>query len=199
MNRHAKTIKMGGIPSFNHRLRAFIDLTFKTSTGWIDDRLEIVNDLPIWAFVFYLMRCGHLDLAAKFVDGNREMFANDRKFVSYFEQYVNADYYCVSKPTQEAILADYYKLEYGEKVIDPYKLIVYKIIGRCELHKKSLPDVIRNTEDYIWLQVTMYYLLTNRKKKTNILITCSLHWFERLLTKNPIHLNAIDYPMFKSM
>lgn len=153
LNRHAQTIKIGGNPLFNHRLRAFMDLTFKTNSGWSDDRLEIVDNLPVWAFVYYLVRCGHLDMAANFVDTHREMFAVERKFVSYFEQYVNAEYHTVSPSTQRAILADYNRFEYGEHVVDPYKLILYKIMGRCELHKKSHPDIIRTVEDFIWLQV----------------------------------------------
>lgn len=40
--------------------------------------------------------------------------------------------------------------------MDPYKLILYKIIGRCELNKKSLPDVVATTEDYVWLQVRLF-------------------------------------------
>ncbi|CEP18109.1 hypothetical protein [Parasitella parasitica] len=155
LNRHAQTIKIGGNPSFNHRLNAFINLTFKAASGWTDERLEIVNDSPIWAFIFYLIRCGRLELAAQFVDANREKFAGDRKFVSYLEEYVRADYHCVSKATQEAILADYHALEYGEKEVDPYKRILYKILGRCELHKRTFSEVIHNTEDYIWLQLTL--------------------------------------------
>ncbi|GAN05672.1 NIC-domain-containing protein [Mucor ambiguus] len=155
LNRHAQTIKIGGNPLFNHRLRAFMNLTFKTNSGWSDDRLEVVENLPIWAFVFYLMRCGHLDMAAEFVDTHREMFATERKFVSYFEEYVNAEYHTVSPATKKAILADYNKFEYGEHAVDPYKLILYKIMGRCELHKKSQPDIIRTVEDFIWLQLTM--------------------------------------------
>ncbi|EPB91877.1 hypothetical protein HMPREF1544_01170 [Mucor circinelloides 1006PhL] len=155
LNRQAQTIKIGGNPLFNHRLRAFMDLTFKTNSGWTDDTLEIVDNLPIWAFVYYLMRCGHLDMAATFVDTHREMFAKERKFVSYFEQYVNAEYHTVSPSTQKAIIADYNRFEYGEHVVDPYKLIIYKIMGRCELHKKNQPDVIRTVEDFIWLQLTM--------------------------------------------
>lgn len=153
LNRHAQTIQIGGNPLFNHRLRAFMRLTFKTNSGWSDDRLEVVEDVPIWAFVYFLMRCGHLDMAAEYVDTNREKFATERKFVSYFEQYVNAEYHTVSPATQRAILADYNKFEYGEHVVDPYKLILYKIMGRCELHKKSQPDIIRTVEDFIWLQV----------------------------------------------
>lgn len=65
----------------------------------------------------------------------------------------------VSKGTQEAILADYHKFGYGEKKVDPYKLILYKILGRCELHNKTFPDVIKSTEDYLWLQVNREQIL----------------------------------------
>ncbi|KAI9482779.1 MAG: Nup93/Nic96-domain-containing protein [Benjaminiella poitrasii] len=155
LNRNAKRIKVGGIPSFNYRLRAYIDLVFKNGSEWTDDRLEIVKGLPIWVFIFLLMRSGHLDLAAKYVDSHREMFVNDKKFVSYFEQYVNAEDHCVSKATQDEILQDYYRFEYGERVVDPYKLLIYKIIGRCELHKFNLPNTIQTIEDYVWLQLML--------------------------------------------
>lgn len=73
------------------------------------------------------------------------------------------------KTTQEAILADYHKFEYGEQVVDPYKVLIYKIIGRCELYKKSSSALVQTTEDYIWLQV---HERSNRfdKKKTRVLI-----------------------------
>ncbi|KAI8644553.1 Nup93/Nic96-domain-containing protein [Parasitella parasitica] len=163
LNRHAQTIKIGGNPSFSHRLNAFINLTFKAASGWSDKRLEIVDDSPIWVFMFYLIRCGRLELAAQFVDTNREKFAEDRKFVLYFEEYVNAEYHCVSKATQEAILADYHTLEYGEQAVDPFKVILYKILGRCELHKKTLFEVIHTTEDYIWLQLTLVREVTDEE------------------------------------
>jgi nuclear pore complex protein Nup93 len=41
--------------------------------------------------------------------------------------------------------------------IDPYKFAVYKIMGRCELNKRTLPHITSSTEDWLWLQVQ--YLL----------------------------------------
>lgn len=70
-------------------------------------------------------------------------------------------YVSTSKATQEAILADYYKFNYGDDVVDPYKILIYKIIGRCELHIKSYPDVIKTTEDYIWLQARFFRVKVN--------------------------------------
>lgn len=58
----------------------------------------------------------------------------------------------VSKTTHDEILADYYVFEYGEQKADPYKSLVYKIIGRCELNKKTT-RIMKNQEDYLWLQV----------------------------------------------
>jgi nuclear pore complex protein Nup93 len=88
LNRNATKLKVGGIPSVTHRLRAFIDLIFKTSNGWNDSRLEIVDDLPIWAFIYLLIRSGNISTAAEFIDTQREMFASERKFVPYFEEYI---------------------------------------------------------------------------------------------------------------
>lgn len=90
MDKNATKIQIGGIPSFTHRLKAFINLVFKTATEWIDDRLEIDEGLPIWAFVFLLMRTGHLDLAKKFVNDHFQRFSTEGKFVAYFNEYMEA-------------------------------------------------------------------------------------------------------------
>ncbi|KAG2214436.1 hypothetical protein INT47_000992, partial [Mucor saturninus] len=164
LNKNATKVKAGGNPAVTHRLRAFVELVFKTTSGWTDDRFEIVDAFPVWVFIYILIRCGHLDIAAKYVESNAEKFASERRFVEYFKEYVKADHHCVSKDTQESILADYHKFGYGSTKVDPYKLIIYKIIGRCELHKKSFPDVIKTTEDYIWLQLMLVREVTATEK-----------------------------------
>lgn len=93
LNKNATKVKAGGIPSVTHRLRAFVDLVFKTTSGWSDPRLEIVDGLPIWVFIYTLMRSGHLDIAAKYIDSNIEMFASERKFINYFKEYVTSEYH----------------------------------------------------------------------------------------------------------
>ncbi|KAI8326760.1 Nup93/Nic96-domain-containing protein [Choanephora cucurbitarum] len=155
LNKHATRIQIGGNPSIIHRMRAFILYTFKTSTGWTDDRLEIVGDFPLWAFIYFLIRTGHLHVAAQFVDEHQEMFFGERRFVSYFLEYAKAPNHSVSQAMREAIQTDFARLCYGEDIVDPYKILLYKILGRCELHSKTLPDVIRNTEDFIWLQLML--------------------------------------------
>ncbi|KAI9366537.1 Nup93/Nic96-domain-containing protein [Pilaira anomala] len=159
LNKNADKIKVGGIPSFTHRLRAYIDLVFKTTP---DSRTEVVDGLPIWVFIYHLLRSGNLDLATKFIDSNGEMFASDRKFAIYFQEYITAEHHNVSELTRKAILADYIRLY--ENDADPYKLIIYKIMGRCELHRKHFPDVIKTTEDYIWLQLMLIREVTETER-----------------------------------
>lgn len=90
LDKNATKIQIGGIPTFTHRLKAYINLVYKTADHWMDDRLEIVEGIPIWAFVFLLMRSGHIDLASKFINDRPELFATERKFVSYFNEYTTA-------------------------------------------------------------------------------------------------------------
>jgi len=46
-------------------------------------------------------------------------------------------------------------MKYGNTPYDPYKCLLYKIIGRCELKLKDKPDIICTTEDYLWLQLNL--------------------------------------------
>lgn len=69
---------------------------------------------------------------------------------------------------------------YGEVSADPYKILLYKIIGRCELQNESSPNAINTIEDYMWLQLTLVreqvyeerysyetYRLSDLKRKVN--------------------------------
>ena len=115
---------------------------------------QIVNDTAIWTFVYLLIRSGHPDLALKYVRDNEQLFSTEPNFVRYFTEYMDSPSRRLRKATHDAITADYQRLEYGQQNVDPYKLILYKIIGRCELNKKRVPEIC-TTEDYMWLQVSI--------------------------------------------
>lgn len=61
-----------------------------------------------------------------------------------------------SKHTRNTILESYRRLCYTGQGSDPYKIALYKILGRCELYKKNLPEVTPSIEDYLWLQVRTF-------------------------------------------
>jgi nuclear pore complex protein Nup93 len=58
---------------------------------------------------------------------------------------------------------DYHLMEYSNQNVDPYKLILTKILGRCGLIKKTYPEVIKASEDYLWLQVRFLFLTCESK------------------------------------
>lgn len=84
---------MGGIPLITHRLLGYINISYKTNSGWKEDGLEIINDVPIWLFIYLLLRIGHLDIAAKYVNENRDMFHLERKFIDYLQEYVESPHH----------------------------------------------------------------------------------------------------------
>ncbi|CAO3621472.1 unnamed protein product [Cunninghamella echinulata] len=151
----AHEIKPGGNPSFILRLKSFIKVTFKTGSDWTDPRLEIINDLPVWTYLFMMLRCGQDHFALEFIEEHAAWYKSEPNFVSYLKEYLTNPDRCISKETHENVLKDYQRLEYSEMNSDPYKTILLKIIGRCELNKKNMSDVIKTTEDYLWLQLTL--------------------------------------------
>ena len=85
----------------------------------------------------------------------------DRPFVKYFAEYVESEDRTLSASMQERLLSDFnQRIRYSSDSVDPYKLTLYKIIGRCELNKRTTP-VIGALEDFIWLQVRLVFFALN--------------------------------------
>ncbi|KAG2227549.1 hypothetical protein INT45_002234 [Circinella minor] len=153
--RHARDAKAGGVPSPAHRIRVFMNLKFKKGSGeWSDPRYEVVNGTAIWTYLYLLIRSGHSKQALQYVKENESLFSSEPQFVHYFTEYMESPERRLRKATYDAVVADYQRLEYGQQNADPYKLILYRIIGRCGLNKKRLPE-IGTTEDYMWLQLSL--------------------------------------------
>lgn len=53
---------------------------------------------------------------------------------------------------------------YGNVRYDPYKILLYKVIGRCEVEKRNIPTVIRTTEDYLWLELVLVHESVHDKR-----------------------------------
>lgn len=60
----------------------------------------------------------------------------------------------VSNASRIIIDQHYRSLKYSNLACDPYKLLLYKIIGRCELQNKS-EGIITMVEDSLWLQLML--------------------------------------------
>lgn len=51
------------------------------------------------------------------------------------------------------------KLRHFRESVDPYKFAIYKLMGRCDLKKRTVQEVNHTTEDYLWFQVSSSVLI----------------------------------------
>jgi len=116
--------------------------------NWIRAFLKVkmpaIRD-PIWPLYFYLFRCGHAEKALQLLKMRKESL---RDFTTALEIYVQNP---TAKLPRE--LSEKLRREYTVENIDPFKYLLFKIVGRFDIDKKTVPEVIQATEDYIWLQL----------------------------------------------
>ncbi|ORX90251.1 NIC-domain-containing protein [Basidiobolus meristosporus CBS 931.73] len=148
---------LGGIPSIHNKIRAYINLKLWRPGNVFPPHLEVYNNTPIWAHIYYLLRSGHAQEAYKFALEHQNYLQNsESSFVAYFKAYLNDENHLLPNNMREYLLAEYTQQTRNVRDIpDPYKIAVYKILGRCELKQKTVADVIQTTEDYLWLQLTL--------------------------------------------
>ncbi|CAM0138744.1 nuclear pore complex subunit [Umbelopsis sp. WA50703] len=173
LQKHVREAKIGGIPSIANRIRAYMNIALKRSGVWITPRLEVLHDIPIWAYVFFLFRAGRADIALEFVGRNEALFKTEPQFIYYLQEYLADPNHIPSKHTRNTILESYRRLCYSTEGGDPYKLALFKILGRCELYKKNLPEVTPSIEDYLWLQLSLVREVSNTMDPSTDVYTLS--------------------------
>jgi nuclear pore complex protein Nup93 len=112
----------------------------------------------VWVLIFYLLRSGHIKEVVEYVTSNAASFRNiDRNFVTYIASYVSNNDRRLKRDLQDRINAEYTQRQRiaPEDSIDPYRMACYKVIGRCDLNKRSLEGVSQGVEDWTWLQFSL--------------------------------------------
>lgn len=153
--------KVGGIPSIFHKFRGYINVKLaanKDTPEWSIKNFDFVSDVPCWALIFYLLRAGFLEEADEFVRQNQQSFQKlDRSFPTYLHAYCSAgDERRLPRNLLDRIQGEYNnRVRHSEDTKDIFKPAVYKIIGRCDLSKRSVPNVMPTAEDWMWLQLVL--------------------------------------------
>lgn len=144
-----KDANLGGVPSWKNKIRAFVDLKFKESPG-----VEVINKTPIWAYLYFLVRCGLSQDALAVIKERKDIFEYvETGFASYFSAYVTSGG-VLNSTYQQLVAAEYASSFRPGTIFDPFKQALYKIIGRCDMSIKVL-DVANTTEDWLWLQFVL--------------------------------------------
>ena len=150
---------MGGVPTMINQVRAYIRIR-NTRRDLAPDGIDLqtLGDDYCWVLIFFLLRSGLVKETAEYVTSNATAFrALDRNFVTYIIGFAGSSDRRLPRNMQDRINAEYQQRSRiaPENSLDPYRMACYKIIGRCELHKRSLDGISQGVEDWIWLQITL--------------------------------------------
>lgn len=115
-----------------------------------------MNKIPIWARLFYLVRCGHSQEALALAHQQESHIRSvDQNWVSHFATWVSSPDRCLTPSQRDRFVADYNQRLRQESVNDPFKAALSKIMGRIDLQRKTAPVAIASVEDWAWLQLML--------------------------------------------
>lgn len=157
--KNAKEAALGGVPSVVNKVRAYVRLrAARKELGPDTSELQMINDDYPWVLIFYLLRAGLVNEAAEYVaDNERAIKACDRNFPLFLASYARSADRRLPPELQTRINNTYsQRAQFApENSVDPYRMACFKIIGRCELSRRSLDNINQNMEDWVWLQFVL--------------------------------------------
>lgn len=146
-----------GLPTNINKIKSFIQCKLKNANGsWKLGSLTVVNGEPIWALIFYLLRAGLLNEALEVAVTNKASFKKvEQSFLTYLKAYISSKDHTLPTDFSAKLHTEYTQHIKSSLDGDPYRLAVYKIIGRCDLTGKNIPSVTLSVEDWLWMHFTL--------------------------------------------
>lgn len=136
---------MGGVPGTYYLVRSFLNIKLAIIPPGLEDGQ--VEGHPVWAMIYYCIRCGDIEAAVKVAINASAVLA---EFVPYLKEYSQSEDHRLS-PTSESQI----RLMYRRSVItstDPFKKAVYCILACCNMNDDH-SEVAEKTDDYLWLKL----------------------------------------------
>ncbi|KAF8473165.1 Nup93/Nic96-domain-containing protein [Kalaharituber pfeilii] len=156
IEKHPLHAKLGGIPTLAHKFKAYFNVKAATNT-WNEKHFDLNPDnVPVWAIVFYMIRAGKVQDAAAYVKEHHQFFQKvDRSFHLYISAYAKDPERRVPRNLADRIQVEYTQSLRDAENVDMFRIALYKVIGRCDLAKRSLSEVMPTAEDWMWLQLVL--------------------------------------------
>uniref|UniRef100_A0A8C3Y6A4 Nuclear pore complex protein Nup93 n=1 Tax=Catharus ustulatus TaxID=91951 RepID=A0A8C3Y6A4_CATUS len=139
--------QLGGVPGTYQLVRSFLNIKLPASVPGLQD--GEVEGHPVWALIYYCMRCGDLTAAMHVVKRAQHQLG---EFKTWFQEYMHSKDRRLSPATENKLRLHYRRALRNNT--DPYKRAVYCIIGRCDITDNQ-SEVADKTEDYLWLKVSL--------------------------------------------
>ncbi|KJE93034.1 hypothetical protein CAOG_03895 [Capsaspora owczarzaki ATCC 30864] len=147
-------------PSFVADVRSYVQAVIVPQLRQMLPHLNMFDpddsNLPVWAVIFYCMRCERFDCA-------RDVAALNPKtseFANYLNEYLSSEDNRLG-PQSSNRLTSLYRKEFGLRAsvlnADPFKKAAINIICRCDVSPAVFEDraYIRNIQDYMWMELVL--------------------------------------------
>ncbi|KAI0693757.1 nucleoporin-interacting protein NIC96 [Cerioporus squamosus] len=147
--------RLGGDPSVSNKIRAYVLVRHYRSGEW-EDRIELVAGQPLWAKLFYLVRTGHAQEALEEAMRYQQAIEHrESSFLSHLRAWVESPDRRLPKPHRDQLHAAYNAHMLHSSTADPFKLALYKLMGKIDPTRRSVAQVTVTTEDWLWFQLSM--------------------------------------------
>nr|XP_033796644.1 nuclear pore complex protein Nup93 isoform X3 [Geotrypetes seraphini] len=138
--------QLGGVPGTYQLVHSFLNIRLPAPIPGLQD--GEVEGHPVWALIYYCLRCGDLIAAMQVVNRVQHHLG---EFKNWFQEYIHSEDRRLSPATENKVRLHYRRALRNST--DPYKRIVYCIIGRCDITDNQ-SEVADKTEDYLWLKLS---------------------------------------------
>uniref|UniRef100_A0A8C9RRE7 Nuclear pore complex protein Nup93 n=1 Tax=Scleropages formosus TaxID=113540 RepID=A0A8C9RRE7_SCLFO len=136
---------LGGVPGTFQLVHSFLNIKLPTPPPGMQD--GEVEGHPVWALIYYCMRCGDLAAAMQVVCRAQHQLG---EFKHWFQEYMNSPDHRLAPATENKLRLHYRRALRNSA--DPYKRAVYCLIGKCDITDNH-GEVADKTEDYLWLKL----------------------------------------------
>ncbi|KAK5169380.1 nuclear pore complex subunit [Saxophila tyrrhenica] len=153
-----KEANIGGVPTALAKVKGYVRVrASRKELGPEPEKLQLLNGDYCWPIIFYLLRSGLYQEALDYLDENTAAFRQiDRSFVRYLRAFVASNEHRLPPDMQTAINNEYSaRTRLAPEEVDPYRMACCKVLGRCELQKRSLDRITSDMMDWIWLQFAL--------------------------------------------
>jgi hypothetical protein len=137
----------------------------------------------VWAKLFYLVRTGHVDEALdEALGAQRALESREPGFVAHFRAWAEAADRRLPKALREHLQATYNTHMLHAGTADPFKLALYKLMGKLEPTRRSVPLATATTEDWLWFQLAMVQCAAEFVGERDL---CARRWTRKRATGSP--------------
>ncbi|XP_076809690.1 nuclear pore complex protein Nup93-like [Clavelina lepadiformis] len=176
----------GGVPGTLNLVKSFLKVqpTHNLMQGYDDGEID---GIPLWAVIFYCLRCGDLDAAVDVAKQNEHIIP---EFYTWIQEYAHNNGRKLSSASANKMKIQYKRSVSGSA--DPYKIAVYCIIGHCDVTDVHT-EVAKRAEDYLWIKLSQVEV-TDKPYADDLL---TLYRLQTLLVDEygESHFNAASNPL----